>query len=180
MTKHPYLIRRHHHPAAAYLALAGLIAAAVLLLTSSTDAAGTPSNPGVCQPQDQHQTPSSTTAQVTVTAPAGQLISGYCVKAGSAQQGNGPEYVTIDPPATQVTITHSSGKDISHYVVSYVPATTTSEGPTTTVPDSTTTTIPETTTTVPDGSATTGPPVLIPPVSLERPEAVVADPSFAG
>ena len=46
------------------------------------------------------------------------MITGYCVKAGSANQGNGPEYVN-GLNATEVTFSHSSGKDISHYVVFY-------------------------------------------------------------
>jgi hypothetical protein len=58
--------------------------------------------------------------QKTVTAPDGQLIDQYCVKAGSANQGYGPELKTVDPPQKSVTISHSSGKDISHYSLSYV------------------------------------------------------------
>ena len=60
-------------------------------------------------------------AALTLTAPDGFLIAGYCVKAGSAKQGLGPEYVTVDPPLSTVTITHSSGKDISHYALEYTP-----------------------------------------------------------
>ena len=52
---------------------------------------------------------------LTLTAPDGYLISGYCVKAGSANQGLGPEYYAVDPPAASVEISHSSGKAISHY-----------------------------------------------------------------
>lgn len=58
---------------------------------------------------------------VTVTAPEGMVITGYCVKAGSKNQGNGPVVVTLDEPATTVTITHPSGKAISHYTVFYGP-----------------------------------------------------------
>ncbi|MFI6427463.1 hypothetical protein [Promicromonospora sp. NPDC050880] len=59
---------------------------------------------------------------ITVSAPEGYLISGYCVKAGSAKQGLGPEYIEVDPPASEVTITHSSGKAISHYTLVTVKA----------------------------------------------------------
>ena len=52
---------------------------------------------------------------LTVTAPDGYVITGYCVKAGSAKQGLGPEFYVVDPAATSVAISHSSGKDISHY-----------------------------------------------------------------
>lgn len=52
-----------------------------------------------------------------ILAPADTLIAGYCVKAGSANQGDGPEHYIVDPAATQVTISHSSGKAISHYTL---------------------------------------------------------------
>lgn len=55
----------------------------------------------------------------TVTAPPGQLISGYCVKAGSSEAGDGPVYVVVDPPKTSVTMSHPSGKDVSHYSLSF-------------------------------------------------------------
>ena len=70
---------------------------------------------------------------VTVTAPAGYLISGYCVKAGSVQGGTGgPVFVVVDPPTKTVTITYPGGKAVSHYSVTYVPVT-----PPTTPPPST-------------------------------------------
>jgi hypothetical protein len=52
---------------------------------------------------------------LTITAPDGYVITGYCVKAGSTKQGNGPEFYVVDPTATSVVISHSSGKEISHY-----------------------------------------------------------------
>jgi hypothetical protein len=48
-------------------------------------------------------------------------MTGYCVKAGSAKQGDGPMYVTLDDPATTVTIAYVSGKAVSHYSVFYEP-----------------------------------------------------------
>ncbi|MGW4928015.1 hypothetical protein ACWEOH_02590 [Agromyces sp. NPDC004153] len=60
-----------------------------------------------------------------ISAPDGFVITEYCVKAGSAVQGDGPEYVVVDPPQQTVTIDHSTGKDISHYSFSYEPAPTT-------------------------------------------------------
>lgn len=41
---------------------------------------------------------------VTVTAPAGQKIVSYCVKAGSINQGDGPVYVTLAEPVTTLVI----------------------------------------------------------------------------
>ena len=37
------------------------------------------------------------------------------------QPGHGPEYHDVNPPEKSVTISHSSGRDISHYSVQLVP-----------------------------------------------------------
>lgn len=50
-----------------------------------------------------------------ITADEGYVITAYCVKAGSAEQGDGPEYYEVDPPQESVVIEHSTGKEISHY-----------------------------------------------------------------
>ena len=114
---------------------------------------------------------SGSNASLTLTAPEGKLISGYCVKAGSANQGLGPEFYTVDPPAKSVTISHSSGKDISHYSLTFVDeqtpptettptdTTPTETTPTETTPTETTpteSTPPETTTTESTPTETTG------------------------
>lgn len=115
-----------------------------------------PANPGggndgqVCPPGDSGKIDVNSGASITVTAPDGKLISGYCVKAGSANQGLGPEFVTVDPPQKTVTITHSSGKDVSHYSLTYV-----DEGQTTTTETTTTETTTETTTTETETTETT-------------------------
>jgi LPXTG-motif cell wall-anchored protein len=91
-------------------------------------------------------------ATVTVTAPAGYLIDGYCVKAGSAnQEDGGPVYIEVDPPAAEVTFGHPTGKDISHWSVSFVP----DPGTTTTTTGETTTTSTEAATTITGPEATT-------------------------
>ncbi|WP_454859884.1 LPXTG cell wall anchor domain-containing protein [Promicromonospora soli] len=61
---------------------------------------------------------------VTFDAPMGELISGYCVKAGSTKQGEddgGAYFVTLDEPAPSVTITYpwGGGRAVSHYAVEY-------------------------------------------------------------
>ncbi len=53
---------------------------------------------------------------VTVTAPDGYLIDGYCVKAGLLTS-----FVTVDPPQASVEISSPNGKAVSHYSVHYVP-----------------------------------------------------------
>lgn len=103
-----------------------------------------------------------------IVAPTGWVIDMACIKAGSANQGDGPEFITFDPPVTEATISHSSGKEWSHLSVHKIrpPATTTTsttvpeETTTTTVPEeTTTTTTPEetTTTTVPSSTTSTAP-----------------------
>jgi hypothetical protein len=54
-----------------------------------------------------------------ITAPEGKVIVEVCVKAGSENQGDGPEYTEYDPGVASVTISHSTGKNISHYSVKY-------------------------------------------------------------
>ncbi len=128
---------------AAMIAVFGLGSAAAFAATSDKP----PSSPGqdandqVCPDGDTGKIDvSGSQASVTVTAPEGKLISGYCVKAGSANQGDGPVLVTVNPPQATVTITHPSGKDISHYSVTYVVEETppTETTPTDTTPTDTT------------------------------------------
>ncbi|GAB3040114.1 hypothetical protein GCM10027052_21080 [Parafrigoribacterium mesophilum] len=67
-----------------------------------------------------------------VAAPAGQLIDGYCIKAGSVQQGLGPKWVDVNPPVASLTISYPTAtKNISHYALSYTPSTASSTPPTT-------------------------------------------------
>jgi hypothetical protein len=96
---------------------------------------------------------------VTVTAPEGFLISGYCVKAGSENSGDGPVNVVVDPPEESVTITYPGGKAVSHYSYTLVAVTTTTTTTTTTgTPTTTTTGTPTTTTTGTPTTTTTGTP----------------------
>lgn len=59
---------------------------------------------------------------ITLSAPDGKLITGYCVKAGSVNNDNGPVYVPVQPPTAMVTITYPGGKAISHYSLFYTDA----------------------------------------------------------
>jgi hypothetical protein len=56
-------------------------------------------------------------ATVTVTAPAGYLIDGYCVKAGTTKH-----FIEVDPPAAIVVVDHPTVTSVSHYSLSYVAA----------------------------------------------------------
>ena len=100
---------------------------AMLMTATTANAAGgnvaQSTNDQVCTGLDSGKidTPSGP-SQVTVTAPDGMLIDGYCVKAGSINNGNGPVYVDVAPPQKTVTFSYPGGKDISHYSVSYTDA----------------------------------------------------------
>ena len=107
----------------AMIALFALGTAAAYAATADKPASppGQEVNDQVCPEGDSGKiNVSGSNSSITVSAPEGMLISGYCVKAGSENQGLGPESVTVDPPAKTVTITHSSGKDISHYSLTFV------------------------------------------------------------
>lgn len=95
-----------------------VIALAMMALTGRV-ALATPGDQ-VCGPLDSGKI--DTTGDpltVTVTAPPGYLIDGYCVKAGSVKQGDGPVYVDVDPPVAELTFGYPSGKAVSHYSVGW-------------------------------------------------------------
>ena len=138
---------------------AALVASAIALTASPAGALQQ-----VCAPLDSGKIDTPTAgATLPVAAPEGKLIDGYCVKAGSAKQGDGPQNVSVNP-VTVLLISHPSFKNISHYSLSYVDIEPT---PTTTVPDTTPTT------TVP---AITGPATVDqPPVRLTTDSCILFD-----
>ena len=79
-------------------------------------------NDGATCPKDGKVDVKGEQATLEVTAEPGYLIVGYCVKAGSYQNGEGPVDVVVDPPAATVSISHPSGKAISHYTLVTVKA----------------------------------------------------------
>jgi len=66
--------------------------------------------------------PGTRSNTLVYTAPAGFLVGSYCVKAGSANQGEGPVIRQVNPPKAKVTIDHPTKDSISHYSVKLVPA----------------------------------------------------------
>jgi hypothetical protein len=66
--------------------------------------------------------PAGDPTSLVITAPPGQVIVQVCVKAGSENQGLGPEFTDFNPGVTQTTISHTSGKEISHYSVKFADA----------------------------------------------------------
>jgi hypothetical protein len=57
-----------------------------------------------------------------ISAPEGMVITAVCVKSGADASGGGPEYYFVDAPTNSVTISHSTGKEISHFSFAYEPA----------------------------------------------------------
>lgn len=96
--------------------------AGLFMLGGAGAANATPPHDGVCTALDSGKIDVSGSHEtLTVEAPDGFLIDGYCVKAGSINQGLGPEYFTLTTPVAELTFGHSSGKDISHYSLSFTP-----------------------------------------------------------
>jgi hypothetical protein len=166
----------HHRPTARLLAAAFLCVGAVGAVAAPANA----ETDQVCGPLTSGKIDTSgDPATVTVTLSdadiaAGKVITGYCVKAGSAQQTDGgPVYVTLDPPVTTITFGHPTGKDVSHYSYSVgvtTPPTTTPETtPPTTTPETTPpTTTPETTPPTTTPETTTPTPTPTPDVLGEQ------------
>lgn len=70
----------------------------------------------ICEPLDSGKIDTiGDPATVTVTAPDGFLIDGYCVKAGTTKV-----FVVVDPPAATVIVDHPDKDSVSHYSLSYV------------------------------------------------------------
>jgi hypothetical protein len=106
-------------------------------------------------------------ATATITVEAGYTLVAYCVKAGSANQGNGPETTATNVvgPAS-ITVSHSSGKDVSHVSVDVEPSVTT-----------TTETTPTTTETTPTTETTTPPTETTPTTTETTPTTTETTPT---
>ena len=105
----------------ATVAALGLLAGGSVMMATTASAAGQE----VCSGYDSGKIDTTGDPKsVTVTAPEGKLISGYCVKAGSDKSvpDGAVVWVPVDPAAKTVTITHPSGKAVSHYALAYVDA----------------------------------------------------------
>jgi hypothetical protein len=105
--------------------------AATFLATAGPDGAdAAAAAPDVCSPLSSGKVDTTgEPSSVTVSAPAGYKIRRYCVKAGAAPAGGGPVYVAVDPPRQAVTITHPTGKAVSHWSIEYSSCTTTPTEP---------------------------------------------------
>lgn len=103
-------------------AIIGFVAGGLLALGVASPAVAGAKHDGVCDGLDSGKINVKGSHElVTVEAPEGYLFDGYCVKAGSVKQGNGPHYVTLEVPVSSLTFGHPSGKDVSHYSLSWSP-----------------------------------------------------------
>jgi len=136
-------------------------AAIAVMLTAALPVLATPPDDNVCTALDSGKIDTTGDPMtVTITADPGYLITGFCVKAGSVLQGDGPVYIAVDPPQKTVTFDYKGGaKAISHFSWSQAPeeVTTTTTSSTTTTSPTTTTTAPTTTTTEATTTTTTSP-----------------------
>jgi len=107
-----------------------------------------------------------------MTAPAGNLINEYCVKAGSDQSVPDGAVVNIlvDPPQASITVPHPSGKSVSHYSFAWEPIV----EETTTTTTTTTTTVPEEETTTTTAATTTSEQQQQPATTTTTTEALIA------
>ncbi|MDN4160378.1 hypothetical protein [Nocardioides abyssi] len=143
--------------------LAALAAAAVVVpvLSLASASVAAPSTDKVCAPLSSGKIDTKGDPQsVLYTAPAGKMILGYCVKAGSVQQGNGPVTTPVAPALSSMVIRHPSGKAVSHYSVylgTIVSPTPTTPAPTTPAPTTPAPTTPAPTTPAPTTPAPTTP-----------------------
>ena len=100
-----------------------LLATIAIATLATIGAAGTVgAGESVCPNLDTGHLNANNQTSFDITAPEGKVIVQVCVKAGSAQQGDGPEFIDFDPGVTETTITHSTGKEISHYSVKFADA----------------------------------------------------------
>ncbi|MEF3404278.1 hypothetical protein [Agromyces sp. CCNWLW203] len=108
--------------AAALTALVLGTGLALVGIAAPASASGDGNDGKVCADLDTGHNFDADGASFTIEAPEGKLIAEVCVKAGSDNQGDGPVSTKYDPPVASVTISHPSGKDISHYSVRYIDA----------------------------------------------------------
>lgn len=104
--------------------LAAAAVAALAVLGSAAPGIAAPPAGQICPGWDSGKIDvSGDQGSMTLEAPDGMAITAVCVKAGSAKQGLGAEITYYNPGETTLTVSHSSGKDISHYSVMYGTAT---------------------------------------------------------
>jgi hypothetical protein len=118
--------------------LRALLAATAVagIVTGGVAAGTTAANAGQTAPGESCQVTTPVPGnqdQFTVTAPAGQLISAYCVKSAGAPGGAGaPVLVALQQPAASVVLVHPRGGNITHYalVTTAAPSSTPTDEPT--------------------------------------------------
>ena len=104
-------------------AVAGILAAS--LVAGATAAEATPV--GNCP---DHQPVPGNADSLTVAAPAGQVITGYCVKSAGLKGTKGaPETVVLATPVTSIVLRHTDGGNLTHYSLVLKPATLPSPDP---------------------------------------------------
>ncbi|CAN5118902.1 hypothetical protein BH09ACT12_BH09ACT12_36500 [soil metagenome] len=101
----------------ALTALATALIVPPLALSAAAPAQATPGGTGNCSALDSGTIVVPGNAdRTTVEAPAGTLITGYCVKSAGLKGTTGaPEYVTLQTPVSKLSLTHTDGGNLTHY-----------------------------------------------------------------
>ena len=109
-----------HAPSLALLAAAVLSSGLALGVATPAPASAAPGN---CDDLDSGRVVVSGNAdRVTVAAPAGQLVTGYCVKSAGLKGTTGaPEYVVLEKPVASLSLKHTDGGNLTHYSLTLSP-----------------------------------------------------------
>jgi hypothetical protein len=109
-------------------AVAGVLVGGLVAGATAADAAPGDSNQGNCP--GARPVPGSSDS-LLVEAPAGQVITGYCVKSAGLKGTTGaPETVVLATPVSSLVLRHTEGGNLTHYTLFTAPVATEPEEPT--------------------------------------------------
>ncbi|MGV3562002.1 MAG: hypothetical protein ACO1ON_01870 [Nocardioides sp.] len=109
-------------------AVAGVLVGGLVAGATAADAAPSGSSQGNCP--DASPVPGKSDS-LLVEAPAGQVITGYCVKSAGLKGTTGaPETVVLATPVSSLVLRHTEGGNLTHYTLFTAPVATEPEEPT--------------------------------------------------
>ncbi|WP_460733304.1 hypothetical protein [Nocardioides ginkgobilobae] len=109
-------------------AVAGVLVGGLVAGATAADAAPGDSSQGNCP--GARPVPGSSDS-LLVEAPAGQVITGYCVKSAGLKGTTGtPETVVLATPVSSLVLRHTEGGNLTHYTLFTAPVATELEEPT--------------------------------------------------
>ncbi len=109
-------------------AVAGVLVGGLVAGATAADAAPSGSSQGNCP--DARPVPGNSDS-LLVEAPAGQVITGYCVTSAGLKGTTGaPETVVLATPVSSLVLRHTEGGNLTHYTLFTAPVATEPEEPT--------------------------------------------------